>query len=108
MSWQPPIISPEGLDEVARILDQAPLIVHDFGGRITHWTVGSATLYGWRRDEAIGRVVNDLLETEYSEPLDGIKQVLLTGGTWKGEIVHKHRRGAAIPVSSQMTCLAVG
>src|SRR6218665_3149268 len=51
------------LDEIARLLDEANLIFHGFSGVISRWTAGSEQLYGWSRQEAVGRVVHELLAT---------------------------------------------
>ena len=106
--WTPPLTSDHGLDEVVRVLDQATIIVHGFDAPITRWSSGSENLYGWSREEAVGKIVNELLATEYPEPADFIRHALRTNGTWRGELIHRHKRGYAIPVSSQISCMAIG
>lgn len=44
---KPPVIGDEGLDEIARVLDGANVIVHGFDGIISRWTTGCEQLYGW-------------------------------------------------------------
>ncbi len=66
------VTSPSTLDEIAHVLDSANLIVHGFDGVVTRWTSGSEALYGWSRDEALGRVAHDLLETAFPEPFADI------------------------------------
>jgi PAS domain S-box-containing protein len=106
--WTPPLTSEEGLDEVVRVLDQATIIVHGFDAPITRWSSGSERLYGWTRQEAVGRIVSEMLATEYPEPADSIRHSLRTRGTWRGEMIHHHKRGHAVPISSQMSCMAIG
>jgi PAS domain S-box-containing protein len=106
--WTPPLTSEQGLDEVVRVLDQATIIVHGFDAPITRWSSGSEKLYGWTREEAVGRIVSDMLATEYPEPADYIRQSLRSKGTWRGEMIHHHKKGYAVPVSSQMSCMAIG
>jgi PAS domain S-box-containing protein len=107
LGWTLPLTSEQGLDEVVRTLDQANIIVHGFDGVISRWSSGSAALYGWSREEAVGRVVNELLATNYSEPVEDILSCLKSEGAWKGELMHRHKRGHSIPVSCQMSCTGV-
>jgi PAS domain S-box-containing protein len=106
--WTPPLTSEEGLDEVVRVLDQATIIVHGFDAPITRWSSGSEKLYGWSREEATGKIVSEMLATEYPEPADSIRHSLRNKGTWRGEMIHHHKKGYAVPVSSQMSCMAIG
>src|SRR5690606_36018808 len=106
--WTPPTTSDHGLDELLRLLNQANVIVHAFDGVISHWSAGCEAMYGWRRDEAVGMVIHNLLATQFSEPVDQIRAALRTVGTWKGELIHRHKRGHMVPVSSQLSCSALG
>lgn len=91
------------LAEQARLLDLTfdAIIVRDVADRITYWNRGAAELYGVSRDEALGRVVHELLRTEFSEPLAVIKEKLGRDGRWTGELVHTARDGRRITVSSR-------
>lgn len=53
------------LDEVATLLDGANIVVHGFDGRISSWTSGCELLYGWKRGEAVGQIVHELLQTVF-------------------------------------------
>src|SRR4051812_34794133 len=91
-----------GLDEVARILGEANLLVYNFAGTISRWTRGCEQLYGWTAEEAVGKVVHELLATQFSEPLETIRAKLRRQGAWKGELVHRRKDGFPIYVSSRM------
>lgn len=95
------VTSEFSLDEIARILDSANIIVHGFDGVITRWTSGCEDLYGWTRAEALGRVAHDLLETVFPEPLADIVADLRRQGIWKGELTHRHKDGHLIFVASR-------
>jgi PAS domain S-box-containing protein len=94
--------SEHGLEEIERILNGASLIVHGFDGVITRWTRGCERLYGWSRDEALGKVVHQLLDAEFPEPLEQISAQLKAEGTWSGELRHRHRDGHMIHVASRL------
>ncbi|HEV7258397.1 MAG TPA: PAS domain S-box protein [Bosea sp. (in: a-proteobacteria)] len=95
------VTSEFSLDEIARVLDSANIIIHGFDGVITRWTRGCEALYGWTRAEALGRVVHDLLATVFPEPFEDITADLHEQGIWNGELTHRHKDGHPIFVTSR-------
>ncbi|CDZ66763.1 Putative sensor histidine kinase with a response regulator receiver domain [Neorhizobium galegae bv. orientalis] len=89
------------LDAVTSLLDDANLIAHGVDGIISRWTSGCEQLYGWRREEALGKVVHDLLATEFPEPLDDIRRHVQTYHAWQGEVVHHHKHGHPVFVATR-------
>lgn len=89
------------LREERRILDLAHVFVCDLDERIVLWNEGAHKLYGWTKEEAVGRIARDLLQTEFPEPFGDIKRVLLDHGYWKGEVFHQTKDGRRITVASQ-------
>lgn len=87
----------------ARLLDLSSeaIFVHDAEDRITYWNGGAEALYGWSREEALGRSVFDLLKTERSLVSSEIRSALDNAGAWQGELVHVSREGKKITVSSR-------
>jgi PAS domain S-box-containing protein len=88
------------LTSLAKILDLANVIIHDVEGRILYWTTGCERLYGWSRDEALGQIVHELLNTKYPLPRSTIVAKLRTEGSWQGEIEHRRKDGAFISLAS--------
>ena len=95
------VTSPSMLDEIAHVLDSANLIVHGFDGVVSRWTSGSEALYGWSRDEALGRVAHDLLETAFPEPFADILAHLKEAGVWTGELTQRRKDGTPVHVASR-------
>nr|WP_250809030.1 PAS domain-containing sensor histidine kinase [Neorhizobium tomejilense] len=93
------------LDAVTLLLDDANLIVHGVDGIISRWTSGCEQLYGWHREEALGRVVHDLLATQFPEPLDEIRRHVQIYHTWQGEVVHRHKHGHPVVVATRWVAL---
>jgi PAS domain S-box-containing protein len=91
------------LAEQARLLDLSndAIIVRDKQDRITYWNKGATKIYGYTRQEALGKVSHDLLKTEHPESLSGIHKKLLRDNQWLGEIVHTRRDGRRITVFSR-------
>jgi two-component system cell cycle sensor histidine kinase/response regulator CckA len=76
------------------------IFVRDLDGVITYWNRGAEHLYGWSSTEAIGRVSNDLLETDFHTPLNQIESHLLNNERWEGELTHTRRDGRRVVVAS--------
>ncbi|WP_216834157.1 sensor histidine kinase [Falsiroseomonas tokyonensis] len=87
-------------EEVLAALDLAQVKVVGPDGRILVWTTGMQRLLGWSAEEAIGQVANDLLRSEFPEPLAAIRECLRRDGAWQGEIRQWRRDGTPILVAS--------
>src|SRR5262249_50224136 len=93
----------EELRRQAALLDLAHdgMFVRDHEGHITYWNEGATRCYGWSREEALGRVSNVLMQTQFPEPLEGILEVVQRAGHWDGELVQTCRDGRRIIVASR-------
>src|SRR5205823_5203226 len=67
----------------AELLDLAndAILVRSLDDRITYWNRGSARLYGWTKEEVLGKHPQDILRTEFPEPFENIKAQLLREGS---------------------------
>jgi PAS domain S-box-containing protein len=92
-------LAAEALLEQARILDLAQVMVRDTKGHIVLWNLGAERLYGYTREEALGRLSHQLLQTEFPEPLEQIETKLYRTGAWEGELVHRKRDGSQVMVA---------
>jgi PAS domain S-box-containing protein len=90
----------ENLLEQTKVLELAQVTVRDMKGRIVLWNLGMERLYGYTREEAIGRISHELLQTQFPEPLELIDKQLDRSGTWEGELVHRKRDGSRMVVAS--------
>jgi PAS domain S-box-containing protein len=77
------------------------IIVMDFYSHITYWNKGAENTYGWMREEVIGKVAHDLLETVFPCPFQSIKSDLIGKGFWEGELTHTTKKGSKIIVASR-------
>ena len=72
-------------------------------GLINFWNHGAEKLYGWTREEAIGKISHDLLQTQFPQPLEEIESELVQKGRWEGKLVHTTRDGGRVAVQSRWT-----
>jgi PAS domain S-box-containing protein len=95
----------QALAERARLLDLSndAIFVRDAADRITYWNQSASALYGFSRGEAVGRVSHELLRTEFPEPLERITEALHQDNRWTGELIHRHKDGSRIVVTSRWT-----
>ena len=91
------------LAEQARLLDLSTdaIIVRDVKDRVIYWNKGATKIYGYTGQEATGKVILDLLKSEYPEPLPKIYEKLFRDNRWEGEIVHTRRDGRRLIVFSR-------
>ena len=93
----------ENLGELAALLDltQDTVLVMNMEGAITYWNRGAAERYGWTEDQALGRVVHDLLKTTFPARLEEIKEEVARTGHWEGELVHTKKDRTQLVVASR-------
>ncbi len=91
------------LKEQSDMLDlvEDAVIALDPSSRITYWNQTAVAIYGWTKEEAIGRVSYELLRTTFPEPLDEIRAEIVERGRWEGELVHRRKDGTEVIVASR-------
>ena len=87
--------------EKAHLLDSTAeaIFVRDLDGIITYWNRGAEELYGWKREEAIGKRARELLQpalTGSLESLDEVNRTLLRNERMEREVVDRARDGSKI------------
>ncbi len=89
--------------EQTRLLDLThdPIFVRDPNDVITYWNRGAEELYGWKREEVLGKVTHQLLQTVFPAPLEQITEALLGTGRWEGELLQTKRDGTQVIVASR-------
>lgn len=73
----------------ADILDlvHESVVSRDLSGTILSWNKASETLYGWARNEALGRNIHTLLGTRHGETIEAIETCAVSQGWWEGELL---------------------
>ncbi len=86
-----------------RLLDLSndAILVRDAQDRITYWNDGARELYGYSREEALGKVTHQMLRTVHSQSLTDIRKKLERDNRWSGELVHTCKDGTKVIVISR-------
>ena len=91
------------LRERAELLDLAPeaIMVRDSSGVIRFWNAGAESLYGWHRDEVVGKNLRQVLVTKFPIPEEDIAAALASHGRWEGNLIQFSKDGREIVVASR-------
>lgn len=84
-------------------LSNASVMTRTVEGMIHFWNHRAEQLYGWKKEEAIGKVSHKLLQTEFPKPLEEIESELARNRCWEGTLVHTTRNGGRVVVESRWT-----
>jgi PAS domain S-box-containing protein len=93
----------EELRRQANLLEQThdAIFIWERPNRITYWNQGAERLYGFSREEAIGRASHELLQTVHPLPIPLFEAALERDGRWTGELTQTARDGRRIIVESR-------
>jgi PAS domain S-box-containing protein len=91
------------LRERAELLELASeaIMVRDALGNVRFWNSGAEAMYGWSREEAIGRNAHLLLSTEIVGGVNAIADALRASGRWEGNLRQRNKSGDEITVASR-------
>jgi PAS domain S-box-containing protein len=84
-----------------RLLDAVgqAIIATDLQGRIIYWNRAAEELYGWSKEEVMGRPIVEVTPSEeLLERAEEIMSELRAGRSWSGEFVVRRKDGSTFPV----------
>jgi len=92
--------------EQAAFLDKArdAIVARDLEGKILFWNEGAEAIYGWKRAEAIGRNVGELI---YADParFRDVARETLEREEWSGELQHRTKDRKEIVIDERCTII---
>lgn len=77
------------------------IIVRDRDNRVVFWNRGAEDMYGWKKNEAEGAVVHELLKTKFPASLHHTFTELMSTGRWGGELEQTTKDGRKVTVLSR-------
>jgi two-component system CheB/CheR fusion protein len=90
-------------------LSRDPIFIWDLSGTILQWNRGSEQLYGYSRDEAVGKKKDRLLGTIVpGSSFDELRAQLRDEGSWSGELKHKTKDGRELTIESRIIFETIG
>jgi PAS domain S-box-containing protein len=88
------------LASLTETLDLAQVMIRKVDGTILFWSKGCEELYGWTKEDAMGRSSHHLLCSQSEISLAEVDAALLRKSRWEGEFTHRKRDGRLITVAS--------
>ena len=87
----------------ARLLDLThdTVFVRDMNDVITYWNHGAEELYGWPKEQAVGRALSPADADELSRAARRDHGGAAPSGRWEGELVHTRQDGTQVVVESR-------
>jgi PAS domain S-box-containing protein len=70
---------------------------------IEFWNTGAENLFGWQRDEVIGKDMHKLLQTVFPVPRTEIGEALRERGSWEGNLIQTTKSGTQIVIACRKT-----
>jgi two-component system, chemotaxis family, CheB/CheR fusion protein len=108
----------EALRESERLLQQEkrlvelsrdPIFIWDLDDGIVEWNRGSQELYGYSREEALGKRKDQLLATTVpASSFEELRIKLLDEGSWTGEVRHRTKDGRELIVETRIVLDTMG
>jgi PAS domain S-box-containing protein len=92
--------------EQAAFLDKArdAILVRDLEGKILFWNKGAERMYGWARQEVVGRKIADFLHT-HPRKFEEINGLTISRDEWHGELQHLTRDRREITIEARWTLI---
>ncbi len=96
----------EQIAEQASFLDKAQdaIFVRDLEGKLLFWNKGAERMYGWARQEVVGRNMDEFLYTQ-PEKLKEAYELTISEGEWHGELQHFTKNQSELSIESRWTLI---
>ncbi len=98
------------LRQLARLIELSheAILVRSVTDGILLWNRGCEDLYGFSREEALGRNKNELLKSRHTLPLGEIERALASEGAWSGEMLRSAKDGTEVWVDCRKEVIDLG
>ncbi len=94
----------EAVQRQAALIDLSPeaIIIKKLDDTITFWSLGAEKMYGYTKEEAIGKKSRMLFRTKFNSPFENIEEQLKREGKWSGELCHETKSGRELSIQSYL------
>jgi PAS domain S-box-containing protein len=96
----------EKIAQQAAFLDKAQdaIVAFDLERKILFWNKGAERMYGWTREEAVGRDISELFGTD-PEKVKEVREMAIRQGEWRGERLHLTKDRRELTVEARTTLI---
>ena len=77
------------------------IMVYSLDEQIIFWNRGAEQIFGWTKNDAIGKRVSSLLKTVFPLDVALLHEQLVLTGRWEGELIQTSRDGRTLVVASR-------
>jgi PAS domain S-box-containing protein len=79
------------------------IMVRGLDDKVQFWNTGAEALYGWKREEMVGRDLHEVLHTVFPTPREEIEILLREHKSWQGNLVQRTKDGLEVVVACRKT-----
>ena len=79
------------------------IIMRDLNGNVLFWNSGAEHLYGWKREEVLGKSLHAVLRTVFPVSREAVESDLYERRGWQGNLLQKKRDGSDVIVACRKT-----
>lgn len=82
-------------------LSRDAIITRTVDGPITFWSAGAERLYGYTKEEALGKIFREFLQARWPEPREVMREKFFSEGYWSGLLTITAKDGRELQVDSR-------
>lgn len=79
------------------------IMMRDLKGRLLYWNAGSEHLYGWKREEVLGKDLHTVLHTVFPVSRVEVEATLQERKVWQGNLVQSKKDGSEAIIACRKT-----
>jgi two-component system, NtrC family, sensor kinase len=79
------------------------IVMRDLDGRLVFWNSGAEALYGWKREEVLGKELHTVLRTVFPVSREAVESDLQERKEWQGNLLQKKKDGSDVIVACRKT-----
>jgi PAS domain S-box-containing protein len=79
------------------------IVMRDLNGNLLFWNSGAEHLYGWKREEVLGKDLHSVLRTVFPVSREAVESDLYERKVWQGNLLQKKKDGTDVIVACRKT-----
>ena len=79
------------------------IVMRDLNGNLLFWNSGAEHLYGWKREEVLGKSLHGVLRTAFPVSREAVENDLYERKVWQGNLLQKKKDGTDVIVACRKT-----